>query len=141
MLSKFGKEKTLFKDEYFRVKYGTIDALKLNAIYINVESWVQPMELTNFDNKIRLIRSSILSKLNKTIDTELFSNDVIVDLDLRSSGLMLNKKSFMSIEITIYPQKRVKFNSEIIKTHIKDIAQNTINVLVTNNFKYNSKKK
>lgn len=141
MLSKFGKEKTLFKDEYFRVKYGTIDALKLNAIYINVDSWVQPMELTNFDNKIRLIRNSILSKLNKTIDTELFSKDVIVDLDLRSSGLMLNKKSFMSIEITIYPQKRVKFNSEIIKTHIKDIAQNTINVLTTNNFKYNSKKK
>ena len=40
MQTKFGKEKKLFTDEKFRVKYGTIDALKLNAIYLNVESWV-----------------------------------------------------------------------------------------------------
>ena len=49
MQCKFGKEKKLFTDERFRVKYGTIDAVKLNAVYLNVESWVQPRDIENYD--------------------------------------------------------------------------------------------
>ena len=68
MFKKFGKEKTLFKNDSFRVKYGTVDASKLNAVYINVESWVEPNEIINFDSKIRTIRNEIITKLKENLD-------------------------------------------------------------------------
>jgi metal-sulfur cluster biosynthetic enzyme len=140
MFSKFGKEKKLFKTESFRVKYGTIDALKLNAIYINIDSWVEPKEIINFDSNIRLTRKNIISKLNQVIDKEIFLENFIVDLDLRSSGMCLNKKSFMSIEVTLYPKKHVKFNSDLVKNQIKNVALSTIDTVQKNNFNFYSKK-
>jgi metal-sulfur cluster biosynthetic enzyme len=140
MFSKFGKEKKLFKTDSFRVKYGTIDALKLNAIYINIDSWVEPKELVNFESNIRLTRKNIISKLNQVIDKEIFLDNFIVDLDLRSSGMFLNKKSFMSIEVTLYPQKFIKFNSDLVKTQVKNVALSTIEMVQKNNFNFYSKK-
>jgi hypothetical protein len=140
MFSKFGKEKKLFKNESFRVKYGTIDASKLNAIYINIESWVEPQELINFDSNIRLTRKNIISKLNQVIDKDVFLENFIVDLDLRSSGMSLNKKSFMSIEVTIYPKNFIKFNSDLIKNQVKSVALSTIETVQKNNFNFYAKK-
>lgn len=140
MFTKFGKEKTLFKNDSFRVKYGTIDASKLNALYIDVESWVQPNEIINFDNKIRIIRKDIISKLKENLDKTFFHENFIVDLDLRSSGLSLNKKSFMFIEVTVYPKKFIKFNSEVLMNQVKNLASITIDTVQKNNFKFFSKK-
>ena len=138
MQTKFGKEKKLFKTDSFRVKYGTIDATKLNAIYIDIESWVEPQELLNFDSNIRITRKNILLKLKETLDYDFFSENFIVDLDLRSSGMHLNKKSFMFIEITVFPKKYLKFNSEILIKKTKDIAITAISVIQKNNFKFYS---
>jgi hypothetical protein len=140
MFTKFGKEKALFKNDSFRVKYGTIDASKLNALYINVESWVQPNEIINFDNKIRIIRKDIISKLKENLDRTFFHENFIVDLDLRSSGLSLNKKSFMFIEVTVYPKKFIKFNSEALTNQVTTLALQTIDTVQKNNFKFFSKK-
>ena len=140
MQTKFGKEKKLFKTDSFRVKYGTIDATKLNAIYIDIESWVEPQELLNFDSNIRITRKNILLKLKETLDYDFFSENFIVDLDLRSSGMHLNKKSFMFIEITVFPKKYLKFNSEILIKKTKDIAATAISVVQKNNFKFYAKK-
>ena len=140
MFTKFGKEKALFKNDSFRVKYGTIDASKLNALYIDVESWVQPNEIINFDNKIRIIRKDIISKLKENLDKTFFHENFIVDLDLRSSGLSLNKKSFMFIEVTVYPKKFIKFNSEALTNQVTILALQTIDTVQKNNFKFFSKK-
>jgi hypothetical protein len=140
MFTKFGKEKALFKNDSFRVKYGTIDASKLNALYINVESWVQPNEIINFDNKIRTIRKDIISKLKENLDKTFFHENFIVDLDLRSSGLSLYKKSFMFIEVTVYPKKFIKFNSEALTNQVTILALQTIDTVQKNNFKFFSKK-
>ena len=136
MLTKFGKEKKLFKTDSFRVKYGTIDANQLNAIYIDIESWIQPQELINFDSNVRITRKNILLKLKETLDYDFFSENFIVDLDLRSSGMSLNKKSFMFIEVTIYPEKYLKFNSDILIKKTKEIALDVISVIQKNNFKF-----
>lgn len=140
MQTKFGKEKKLFKTDSFRVKYGTIDATKLNAIYVDIESWVEPQEIINFDSNIRTTRKNILLKLKDTLDYDLFSDNFIVDLDLRSSGMSLHKKSFMFIEITVFPKKYLKFNSEILIKKTKEIASTAISVIQNNNFKFYAKK-
>lgn len=141
MLTKFGKEKHLYKTSSFRVKYGTVDALKLNAIYINIESWVQPLEqLGNFDSYIRMMRKNIINNLTEKLDKEFFLENFIVDLDLRSSGLSLDKKSFMFIEVTVYPKQHTKFNSDLLKNKAKLISANVIEVISKNKFRFYAKK-
>lgn len=140
MYSKFGKERKLYVDEKFRVKYGTIDALKLNAIYLNIESWVKPKEIINFETDIRLLRKKVLLKIKESLNNELFNENIIADLDLRCSGVRLNKKSFMSFEITIYPKKVIKFNSDILKKEILNITTIATQILESSNFNFTSKK-
>lgn len=141
MFTKFGKEKTLFKNSSFRVKYGTIDARTLKAIYIDIESWVEPQSICNFDSQIRLNRTKLISNIKKKLDTSFFNENFIVDLDLRSSGMMLNKKSFMLLEITLYPKSVVKFNSEILKEKIHAITGVAIDTIKENNYTFNSNKR
>jgi len=141
MFTKFGKEKLLFKNNSFRVKYGTIDARTLNAIYINIESWVEPQSVCNFDSEIRLTRNRIINKIKNKLDKTFFNEYFIVDLDLKSSGMNLNKQSFMLLEITMYPKKYIKFNSDALQQKITDTTNIVIDTLLENNYKFNSNKK
>ena len=122
MQCKFGKEKKLFTDDRFRVKYGTIDAVKLNAVYLNVESWVQPKDDQNYDSYIRLMRKDIILKIKDNIDKTSFNENFIVDLDLRASGMSTTKKSFMFIELTVYPKEKIKFNSDLMFKKMKELS-------------------
>jgi hypothetical protein len=140
MQCKFGKEKKLFTDERFRVKYGTIDAVKLNAIYLNIESWVQPREIDNYDSYIRLMRREIIVKIKDGIDITTFNENFIVDLDLRASGMSLDKKSFMFIELTVYPKEKLKFNSTLMFKKMQELSNLMIESLEQNKLTFFSKK-
>ena len=140
MQCKFGKEKKLFTDERFRVKYGTIDAVKLNAIYINVESWVQPKDIENYESYIRLMRKQIIVNIKDKIDKAYFKQNFIVDLDLRASGMSDDKKSFMFIELTVYPEEKIKFNSPLMFKKMRELSNLIIESLEQNKLSYFSKK-
>ena len=140
MHCKFGKEKKLFTDERFRVKYGTIDAVKLNAVYINVESWVQPKDIENYDSYIRLMRKQIMVRIKENIDKISFNENFIVDLDLRASGMSEDKKSFMFIELTVYPKEKLKFNSTLMFKKMRELSNLIIESLEQNKLNYFSKK-
>jgi len=140
MQTKFGKEKKLFVDEKFRVKYGTIDAVKLNAVYLNVESWVIPKEVENYDSFIRLIRKKIILNIKDKLDRNSFNDNFIVDLDLRASGMSLDKKSFMFIEVTVYPKEKIKFNSILMFKNMRELSNLVIEALEQNKLDFYSKK-
>ena len=140
MQTKFGKEKKLFVDDKFRVKYGTIDAVKLNAVYLNVESWVIPKEVENYESFIRLIRKKIIINIKDKLDKNSFNDNFIVDLDLRASGMSLNKKSFMFIEVTVYPKEKIKFNSTLMFKNMRDLSNLVIEALEQNKLNFYSKK-
>mgnify|MGYP003348724190 FL=1 len=65
---------------------------------------MQPREIENFDSYIRIMRREIIVRIKDNIDTTTFNENFIVDLDLRASGMSLDKKSFMFIELTVYPK-------------------------------------
>lgn len=140
MHCKTGKERKLLKDNFFRAKYGTVDSSKLKSIYINLQSWVKPREEINFETKIRLIRRDLVLKVKSILDKELFSDNIILDLDLRHSGMRLNKKSFMSIDITLFLKYKDKFNSEKMRNRVYSIIENVISEMNKNNFEFYSKK-
>ena len=76
-------------------------------------------------NLSRAIKHVVLDSLDKTI----FDDKFIVDLDLRSSGLTLGKKSFLNLEINLYlKDEGTDFKSnnlrDTLKKLSKDVFQN-----------------
>jgi hypothetical protein len=126
---KKGKSTKLAGYRSYKVNYGTVDSKTLKSIYLNIQTWVEPKVEIDYptrsvSNLSRQIKHTILDYLNPSI----FNDKFIVDLDLRSSGIQLNKKSFLNLECFFYlKNENLDFKSNTIKTEIKKITDGIIN--------------
>ena len=142
---KKGKTSQIHGFKTAKIIYGTVDSMSLKSLYLNVQTWVEPIyECDNWTrtvlNMSRGIKHSIYDSLNKTI----FDTNFIVDLDLRSSGLVTGKKSFMNLEINFFIiQSDMDFKSNEIKNSLKDIVNQIFldNFLENENFNFYLTKK
>jgi hypothetical protein len=124
--------------------YGTVDSKNLKSVYINIQSWVTPKE--EYDNWNRVVSNlsrEIKHSVYKSINTDLFQNKSIVDLDLRTSGISHGKKSFFNLEINLYTTNELDFKSIEIKDSVKNIVQSIYNNNITTNkyFEFSTTKK
>lgn len=131
---KKGKSVKLNLSKLFKTTYGTVDSKNLKSIYINVQSWVSPKEDYENYNRIvcnlsREIKHSVYEALNRNI----FKENSIVDLDLRTSGINFGKKSFFNLEINLYLITPTDFKSVVLKDSIKEIVK----TIYKNNMKNN----
>ena len=70
------------------------------------------------------ISRSIKHKILEIYNKSLFREHFIVDLDLRTSGIQLEKRSFMNLEITLFVKdKNMDFKSVLLKDKIKKILK------------------
>lgn len=128
---KKGKSVKLTGFKSFKVSYGTVDYKNLKSIYLNIQSWVEPKDF--FDNAERTINyliKRIKLSISEIIPSELFESKFICDMDLRSSGVMKGKKSFMNLECFFYTKSNFDFKSNYIKSEMKKIA----NYIISENF-------
>ena len=124
--------------------YGTVDSKNLKSVYINIQSWVTPKE--EYDNWNRVVSNlsrEIKHSVYNSINTNLFQNKSIVDLDLRTSGISHGKKSFFNIEINLYTTNELDFKSIEIKDSVKNIVQSIYDNNITTNkyFEFSTTKK
>jgi len=104
----------------FKTSYGTVDSKNLKSIYINIQSWVEPKKsLENWNREVSYLNRLIKQLLLDITDKFMFHNKFIVDLDLRTSGISLGKRSFMNLEITLYTKTEIDFKSIKLKNEIK----------------------
>jgi hypothetical protein len=117
-----------------KVLYGTVDSVNLKSLYLNIQTWVEPIEECENWNRVVLNMSrNIKHSIYDSIDKKIFDDKFIVDLDLRSSGLNLNKKSFMNLEVNFYLlENELDFKSIEMKESLKNI---TSQIFQTNFFK------
>jgi hypothetical protein len=121
---KKGKTSKLSIFDDAKCVYGTVDSINFKSLYINIQSWVEPIiEVKNWDRVTGNLNRQLKHNLLEVIDQDVFEKNSIVDLDLRSSGIQLNKKSFMSLEITLFLKDSFEFKSQILKEKIKKIAK------------------
>lgn len=104
--------------------YGTVDAKNLKSIYLNIQSWVEPKtDEVNWVRPVSMMNKKIKSTLNEIIDPQFFDDNFIVDLDLRTSGISLKKRSFMNLEITFFTKKEIDFKSIELKNYLKRVVE------------------
>lgn len=128
---KKGKSVKLTGFKSFKVSYGTVDYKNLKSIYLNIQSWVEPKDF--FENPERVINyliKRIKLTISDIISPELFELKFICDMDLRSSGISMGKKSFMNLECFFYTKSNFDFKSNYVKSEMKKIA----NAIISDNF-------
>lgn len=117
--------------------YGTVDSKVFKSLYIVIQTWVEPKdEYENWNRITGQIKRQIQHTLIEVTDNSLFDKKQIVDLDLRTSGIQKNKRSFLNLEITLFLNKEnLDFKSIYLREKIKIIA-NTIYTDDLKNSKY-----
>lgn len=121
---KKGKSVKLNLFNPIKSQYGTVDSKNLKSIYINIQSWVTPKkELDNWNRVVSSLGREIKNTIYESIDSNIFQEKNIVDLDLRTSGILKGKKSFFNLEINLYTVRDMDFKSDEIKESIKKIVK------------------
>lgn len=142
---KKGKTSKIHTNNFAKITYGTVDSVKLKSIYLNIQTWVEPID--EYDNWNRIVLNmsrSLKHVIFDSINKNLFEQNFILDLDLRPSGISIGKKSFMNLEINFYLVKDdIDFKSKEIKDSIKKITQDIFDEVFYNNeyFKFYLTKK
>jgi hypothetical protein len=107
--------------------YGTVDSKNLKSLYINIQSWVSPkFDHDNWNRVVCNLSREIKHSVFNSIDAELFKEQSIVDLDLRTSGISHRKKSFFNLEVNLYTTKEFDFKSPELKESVKKIIRNIV---------------
>jgi hypothetical protein len=107
-----------------KVSYGTVDSKEFKSLYSNIQTWVEPKkEAENWTRVVLNMNRSVKHSVFNNINKELFDDKFIVDLDLRTSGLQMKKKSFMNLEINLYLTQEIDFKSVKLKKYLKNITK------------------
>tara|TARA_S200002703_G_scaffold22639_2_gene19305 strand:+ start:6727 stop:7164 length:438 start_codon:yes stop_codon:yes gene_type:complete len=134
---KLGKEIKLDLLDNYKTKIGTVNNKESKSLYINLCAWGQLSELDenlNYGYYLRNVRKKIKQKLNNSLNKDLFHNHkYIVDLDMRTSGLSVEKRSFMSCEITLFQKKYLPLNKPRIVDNTKEIIKDVVTDCLENN--------
>ena len=134
------KGKTININQYDSIKtfYGTVDSKELKSIYINIQTWVNPLEnKDSWSNVVNTLNRSIKHSIFSSLDRELFKENFIVDLDLRTSGIRKDKKSFMNLEINLYTNCLLDFKSNEIRDSVIKIIKKIYRENIINNRHFN----
>jgi hypothetical protein len=131
---KKGKSVKLKLYQPIKSVYGTVDSKNLKSLYINIQSWVTPKyETENWNRVVCNLSREIKHSVFNSIDSEIFKEQSIVDLDLRTSGISSGKKSFFNLEVNLFVKSSLDFKSKELKDSIKSIVKTIYKNNISNN--------
>jgi len=134
---KTGKYISLECYENVKIGYGTVDYKNLKTIYIKLNSWLQPEdELINYNELVSKTKRRIKLRIYE-IRNKFFRKENIVDIDIRTKGIKMEKKSFMNIEITLFTVGNFDIKSREIKNFIKELSEDVISKDLANKKLFN----
>lgn len=126
-----------------KIGYGTVDFRNLKTVYLKFNSWLQPEnETDDFNDTIYKSRRKV-KEIIYNLRNPLFKQQSIVDLDIRTKGIKVEKRSFMNMEVTLYVDKQFDVKSKEIKNNLKDILTSIIDNGINDKklFNFNKSKK
>jgi hypothetical protein len=136
---KKGKTSKLSGFRNSKIIYGTVDSKNFKSLYLNLQTWVEPKkESENWTRVVLNMNRSIKHSIFNNIDKKMFDDKFIVDMDLRTSGLTLKKKSFLNLEINLYLVEEIDFKDLKLKRKLKEIIKGIYNDVIykNENFKF-----
>jgi hypothetical protein len=125
---KKGKEIKLNLPYEYNVISGAVDNRNPESIYIQISAWGKPKnkDEEDFDSLIKQKSKKVKRKLFEMLDTEQFLPKVIVDFNMASSGISYEKRSYMSVEMTLFQKNPIPVNSDKLLPTLNKISEKII---------------
>jgi hypothetical protein len=131
---KKGKTLKLTGFKTSKVHYGTVDSKEFKSLYLNIQTWMEPkQEPENWNRVVLNLNRAVKHSVYQHIDKSIFDDKFIVDLDLRTSGLQLKKKSFMNLEINMFLNTELDFKSIKLRRILKKLTKDIYSDVFFNN--------
>ena len=131
---KKGKTLKLTGFKTSKVHYGTVDSKEFKSLYLNIQTWMEPkQEPENWNRVVLNLNRAVKHSVYQHIDKSIFDDKFIVDLDLRTSGLQLKKKSFMNLEINMFLNTELDFKSVKLRRILKKLTKDIYSDVFFNN--------
>lgn len=144
---KRGKEVKINLPYQYNVVSGAVDNKNPKSIYIQISAWGKPKVNKEGDYEIVLRNKSkrVKRKLFEVLgDKDFHKERSIVDFNMASSGIQYNKRSFMSVELTLFKKGQLfPVNSEELKPILERISSKIISDVfeVDEDFEFYQRKK
>lgn len=126
VINKNGKQLATTTHKNYRILSGTVDNKNPKALYFTISAWGESIVEgdVNYNSVFRSITKDIKKTLNTELNSNLFHNDrCIVDFDMRESGIVYGKKSFMNCEITLFQKNLFKLQEKNIQKELNRITE------------------
>ncbi len=127
---KRGKEIKIGTPYQYNIVIGTVDNKTPKSVYIQISAWGKPKEygIEDYDSIIKRKSKRVKSKLYEILDDKYFyRTKTIVDFNMASSGINYDKRSFMSVELTLFKKEPLlPINSDEMKYRIEYISERII---------------
>jgi hypothetical protein len=134
---KTGKYISLGEYNEVKIGYGTVDFKNLKTIYLKLNAWVEPDNDTDDFNQLISKTRRNIKEIIYNLKNENFKSQCIVDLDIRTKGIKLNKRSFMNLEVTLYVDNFFDVKSKDIKILVKDVIKSIVDNSLSNKNLFN----
>ena len=131
---RLNSEKKIENDS-FKLKIGTTNKINPMVIYVEGKAFISPEDdKEDYSRDIAEIKHVFKQSISDGLcTTDVFDNKYIIDFQVASSGIAVNKKSFLSFQFLVR-QKRdnimklteVKAKTEDMITNIVDSLRNAI---------------
>tara|TARA_R110002153_G_scaffold10333_2_gene40890 strand:+ start:10148 stop:10585 length:438 start_codon:yes stop_codon:yes gene_type:complete len=143
---KRGKEMKIDTQHQYNIKSGTVDNKNPKSVYIQISAWGKPKDssIEDYDTILKRKSKRVKSKLFEVLDNNNFYKDKsIVDFNMASSGVNYGKRSFMSVEVTLFKKEPLlPINSDKMMPMVKNISEKIITDVFEKdeNFKFYKRK-
>jgi len=143
---KRGKEMKIETPYQYNVISGTVDNKNPKSVYIQISAWGKPTEdgIEDYESIIKRRSKRVKRKLFEVLDDKRFyRTKSIVDFNMASSGINFGKKSFMSVEMTLFKREPLlPINSDKMKPILEEVSNKIINDVFEKdeNFRFYKKK-
>lgn len=117
------------ENENFKIKIGTTNKTNPIVVYVEGRAFISPQEeKEDYTRDISELKHNFSRAISKHISgSSLFDNKYILDFQVASKGISLNKKSFLSFQFLLRQNKE---NVHKLK-EIKDLSENMITSIVS----------
>ena len=144
-MKRLNKEYKLDVCNHISLKYGTVNRLNPQVIYVSGKCWVTPKSNLNYEEVMDKIEKRMRNNIKTFLIDEInFEKRFILDFDINTEGLLPNEKKFLSFDFYLRQNEKNKkllpSLKEMLSRKVSTIANNLVYAFGENDFLVEKKK-
>ena len=138
-MKRYNKEYKLDVCKHISLKYGTVNRMNPQVIYVSGKCWVSPKFSMDYDNVISNIEKRMKSNIKSfLLDGINFDKRFILDFDINTDDIIPNKKKFLSFDFYLRQNEKNKKDlsnlKDLLSRKVSTIANNLVYMFKENEF-------